>query len=347
MASLSVCLTECELVALKKLRRETRSIVEAQRCRILLLLSEGRRAKEVEEMVGCVRSTVYMTFYRFEEAGIDGLYDGRRQSVPRKVTREVRESLLGYLDDSPRDHGWQRSTWTRELLALQVEADMGVRISCGHLGQVLREEKVRRGRPRPALRIPVKGRGQRIKEIEAIVGQASSEEEVFYVDEADIDLNPRIGTTYVRRGEQPLVLTPGKNVKHYIAGALNCRTGRVLYSDGPSKNSDLFIALLDKLHYSYRRPQVIHLILDNYVIHKSRKTLEALEKLGPRIQLHFLPPYSPEHNVIERLWKQMHDNVTRNHRHKTMAQLLEYVHVFLQNAQPFPGTKFSTQRRVA
>jgi transposase len=141
--------------------------------------------------------------------------------------------------------------------------------------------------------------------------------------------------------------TPGKNVKHYIAGALNCRTGRVLYSDGPSKNSDLFIALLDKLHHSYRRPQVIHLILDNYVIHKSRKTLEALEKLGPRIQLHFLPPYSPEHNVIERLWKQMHDNVTRNHRHKTMAQLLENVHVFLQNAQPFPGTKFSTQRRVA
>lgn len=154
-------------------------------------------------------------------------------------------------------------------------------------------------------------------------------------------------TTYVRRGEQPLVLTPGKNVKHYIAGALNCRTGRVLYSDGPSKNSDLFIALLDKLHHSYRRPQVIHLILDNYVIHKSRKTMEALEKLGPRIQLHFLPPYSPEHNAIERLWKQMHDNVTRNHRHKTMAQLLENVKVFLHDAQPFPGTKFSTQRRVA
>src|SRR5690606_870211 len=156
--------------------------------------------------------------------------------------------LLGYLDGAPKDYDWQRSTWTRELLALQLELDMGVRISCGHLGQVLREEKVRRGRPRPALRIPVKGRGQRIKEIEAIVERASAEEEVFYVDEADVDLNPRIGTTYVKCGKQPLVLTPGKNVKYYIAGALNCRTGRVLYSDGPSKNSDLFIDLVNELH---------------------------------------------------------------------------------------------------
>ena len=38
--------------------------------------------------------------------------------------------------------------------------------------------------------------------------------------------------------------------------------------------------------------------------------------------LHFLPPYSPEHNVIERLWKQMHDHVTRNHRHPTMKDLI-------------------------
>lgn len=344
MTSLSVCLTDCELADLKELRRSTRSLVEAQRCRILMLLSEGHSVKVVEKMVGCVRSTVYTTAYRYEEAGLNGLYDGRLRGKPRKVTQEVRNALLGFLDDSPRDYGWQRSSWTRELLALQLDADLGVQISCGHIGRVLRDEKVRRGRPRPALRIPVKGRGKRIKEIEAIVEQASAEEEVFYVDEADIDLNPRIGTTYVKRGEQPLVLTPGKNVKYYIAGALNCRTGRVLYSDGPSKNSDLFIALLEILNHAYRRPRVIHLILDNYVIHKSKKTIAALEKLGTRIQCHFLPPYSPEHNAIERLWKQMHDNVTRNHRHKTMPELWIHVEQFLEQVQPFPGTQISTNK---
>jgi putative transposase len=347
MGSVSVCLSEFERRSVEELKRKTRSIVESQRCRILLLLSDGLGVAQVKERAGCVRSTVYTTAYRFEEQGLEGLYDARLAAAPRKATAEVREQLLDYLDDVPKDYGWQRSTWTRELLALQLEADMGVQLSISHLGHVLRQEKVRRGRPRPALRIPVKGRGNRIKEIQAIAKNASPEDEVFYVDEADIDLNPRIGTMYIKRGTQPLVLTPGENVKYYIAGALNCRTGRVLYTHGARKDSSLFCALLDTLHRAYRPPKRIHLILDNYIIHKSQKTLGSLEKLNGRIQTHFLPPYSPEHNNIERLWKQLHDNVTRNHRHPNMMELWKDVTQFLKQVQPFPGTKVSTNRRAA
>ena len=254
---------------------------------------------------------------------------------------------MRYLDDTPRDYGWQRATWTLELLALQLLDDMGVRLSESHLGCVLRQEKCRRGRPRPALRIPLRGRRKVLEDIADLVHNASQEQEVLYLDEADVDLNPRIGLTYLKRGQQPLVLTPGQNVKYYIAGALNARTGCVLYSHGPRKNSELFVHALDVLRSAYRRARTIHVILDNYVIHKSRYTLDALEKIGKRIQLHFLPPYSPEHNPIERLWKQMHDHVTRNHRHKTMPDLWQNVVQFLHGAQPFPGTKISTLRQAA
>lgn len=347
MASVAVCLPECERLSIEELMARTSNVVEARRCRIMLLLDAGDTVLEVEQKVGCVRSTVYTTLYRYEASGLDGLCDGRREGAARKATPQVREALLGYLDQDPKQHGWQRVTWTRELLALQLEADMGVCLSVTHLGRVLRQEKVRRGRPRPALRIPVKGRANRIKEIEAVIARASPEEEVFHVDEADIDLNPRIGLMYQKRGTQALILTPGQNVKYYIAGALNCRTGSVLYTHGPRKNSELFISLLDALRNAYRRPKKIHLILDNYIIHKSRATLAALANLGDKIQLHFLPPYSPEHNPIERLWKQLHDNVTRNHRHQTMPSLWADVTGFLQAVQPFPGTKVSTLRNAA
>jgi transposase len=50
---------------------------------------------------------------------------------------------------------------------------------------------------------------------------------------------------------------------------------------------------------------------------------------GDRVQLHFLPPYCPDHNRIERLWKDLHDNVTRNHRCSTMDQLMQHVHDYL------------------
>ncbi len=49
--------------------------------------------------------------------------------------------------------------------------------------------------------------------------------EVFYVAEAAVDLNPRIGSSWMGCGEQTTVPTPGQNQKHYLAGALHAHTG--------------------------------------------------------------------------------------------------------------------------
>jgi transposase len=186
-----------------------------------------------------------------------------------------------------------------------------------------------------------------LKAINRLVSRASEREEVFYQDEADIDLNPRIGPCYMRRGRQLVVLTPGKNEKRYVAGALNARTGRVIHTYSRYKNAGLFIDLFEHLSASYRRAEKLHLILDNCIIHKSRQTQTWLRRFGSRLILHFLPPYSPEHNVIERLWKQMHDHVTRNHRHPTMEDLIHAVEQFLRGVQPFPGTKVSVLTMAA
>ena len=167
------------------------------------------------------------------------------------------------------------------------------------------------------------------------------------MDEADVDLNPRIGFAYMKKGHQPLVITPGKNRKRYLAGALNARTGSVVYTCGEKKNSTLFVSLLKLMQATYRRAEKLHLILDNYIIHKSRQTLSWLGRFGRKIVLHFLPPYSPESNVIERLWKQMHDHVTRNHKHTNLESLMEAVFQFLRVVQPFPGTKVSTLTMAA
>lgn len=347
MSKILVSLRNVQRRAMKRMMNTTSDRFEALRCRILLLLDEGRSAVEVARLAFCVRATVYRTVYRFEDLGEDGLVDQRKKAKARKVTPEVCAHLLDYLEHKPKEYGWQRSTWSLELLALQLERDTTVSLTPQHLGRVLKSEGCRRGRPRPALRIPVRGRRKILDSIEQLVASARPNAEVLYVDEADIDLNPRIGLTYIKRGQQPLVLTPGKNVKYYIAGALNARTGRVLYSHGPNKNSSLFVHLLKVLRHSYRKSRVIHLIVDNYTIHKSRETQIALEAIGGRIRLHFLPPYSPEHNRIERLWKQFHDNVTRNHMHHTMMSLWQDVVRFLSDVQPFPGTKVSTLRQAA
>jgi transposase len=63
--------------------------------------------------------------------------------------------------------------------------------------------------------------------------------------------------------------------------------------------------------------------------------------------LHFLPPYSPDDNPIERPWKQLLDHVTRNHRQEKIESLAGAVYRFLDAVRPFPGTKLSTSRLAA
>lgn len=327
--------------------RKTRDRIETLRCQILLLLNSGEAPGAIHRKLDCARATVYRTLYRFENMGESSLSDLRFSSVPRKVTHDFIERLMAVLDFSPQQRGWQRSTWTLELLSEELFEQTGIRLSISHIRNLLMENGCRRGRPRPALRIPVRGRRKILENISRLVNRASSKREVFYVDEADVDLNPRIGLTYMKKGHQPLVITPGQNRKRYLAGALNARTGSLVYTCGEKKNSSLFVSLLEHLNWSYRRAESIHLVLDNYIIHKSRQTLSWLAKFGRRIVLHFLPPYSPESNVIERLWKQMHDHVTRNHRHTTMDSLMQAVFQFLRVVQPFPGTKVSTLTMAA
>ena len=332
---------------MKRILQKTRSRIEALRARILLLLHGGQEPSEVAILAGCARATVYRTVYRFEDLGEDGLLDRRAHRQPKKVTADVEARLVSYIDSSPQDFGWQRTTWTLELLAAQLVQDTGVLLSPSHVRNLLVANDVRRGRPRAGLRIPFRGRRKILRRIDRLVKRGDAEDEVFYVDEADIDLNPRIGTTYMRRGKQLVVLTPGKNVKRYVAGALNARTGKVVHVVQSRKNSDLFIALVEELCRRYRRARRIHLVLDNFIIHKSRRTLRCLAALGGRVVLHFLPPYSPLSNVIERLWKQLHDHVTGNHRHRTIEPLMAAVDDFIEGAQPFPGTKVSLLAHAA
>lgn len=126
-------------------------------------------------------------------------------------------------------------------------------------------------------------------------------------------------------------MTPGKNQKRYLAGAMDAHGRRIIWTEGKAKSSWLFIGLLDRLNQAYPERRRIHVILDNYVIHHSRTTRTALQRYDGRIVLHFLPPYCPDENKIERsLWREVHANVTRNHNCRTMDELIREVRHYLK-----------------
>ena len=122
---------------------------------------------ELATLVDWVRATFYRTVYRYEEMGEASVIDQRTRRKTEKMTLEIEARPLSYLDGVPQDYGWQRSTWTFELLALQLERDFEVAISCNTVHRALRDQRCRRGWPRPRLRIPVRGRRKVLQKIAA------------------------------------------------------------------------------------------------------------------------------------------------------------------------------------
>ncbi len=269
---------------------------------------------------------------RFLEAEEAGLIDRREDNGRRKMHGLVLLYLWKLLEKSPPDFGWRRPTWTRELLILTLARNLHVRVSPATMSRALHDLGARRGRPRPIVMCPWKkaARTRRLNAIRTLVARASAEEPVLFGDEVDVHLNPKIGWDWMLPGQQREVLTPGKNEKRYVAGALDVRTDELAWVEDRRKTSTLFVALLRRLAERYPEARVIHLVVDNWGIHSSRQTQAALRSLGGRIELHFLPPYSPNENPIERVWQDLHANVTRNHRCRTMGELMRELRVWLR-----------------
>jgi len=323
-----------ELAAARKqllsLRELSRYRVERQRASLCLAYLVDPCVARVARSLHCARSTVYGALRGFAERGVDGLHDRRRfrgAMIPMRAT--IVAALPELVSHCPAELGFTRSTWTVELVVRVVQRRFGVRVSTAQMWRLLREAGCRRVRPKPTIRKAPTDRRRRIGRLADALLSVPDDEPIFFSDEVDIELNPRIGPDWTPAGQRKHVATPGQNRKHYLAGAYDVESGELLVVDGPRKNSDLFILLCEHLTDVLPHAPRIHLVVDNYVIHTSKKTKRALDDLDGRVVLHFLPPYCPEDNAIERVWWNLHACVTRNHRCRDMRELIDEVYRYL------------------
>ncbi len=312
--------------------RKTKNPQTALRFLMIAKLAQGLSRQQVARDLGCWPSTVVKAARRFAEAGQEGLLDQRAFNGPTKVDARFREELKLVLHSVPTELGWRRTNWTRELLSLEL-ADRGLpRVAACTMGRALSEIGARLGMPKPTVLCPWDSarRKRVLAKLRHLAKYATEAEPVFYEDEMDVHLNPKIGRDWMLKGERRYVVTPGQNKKRFVAGALNAKTKRLTWVDAPTKASDLFMKLVWKLATEYRKARRIHLIVDNYIIHSSKKTRRFLAQFDDRVKLHFLPPYCPDDNRIERVWLDLHANVTRNHRCKTIGELMIQVVAFMR-----------------
>ncbi len=121
----------------------------------------------------------------------------------------------------------------------------------------------------------------------------------------------RVFVKPIRTGQDKVIETTGNRSRLNIIGALNLSDiGATIVSDYESINSENIVRFFCKLRESYSLNHKLHIILDGAGYHRSDLVKDAAFVLN--IELHYLPPYSPNLKPIERLWKVMNEQSRNN-----------------------------------
>ncbi|HZK67643.1 MAG TPA: IS630 family transposase [Chloroflexota bacterium] len=253
----------------------------------------------------------------------------------RKADRSYDQALDKAVEKDPRELGRPFSTWTRASLGLYLAEKLKVTVSESTVGRHLRRLGWTLSRPVLSIRSHDPEYVAKAAELELLKSSARQGDIILlYEDEVDLNLLPGVIRCWTRLGEQRKVFTPGTNKKRYGFGAVDFTEGTIVTHLAERKNGAGFCQLIEAIvaRYCpepvYTGPKVV-LVIDNYVIHKSKLTQATLDKHTDRLELFALPSYSPKLNVIERLWKYLHARVTHNHLFGSIEELLQAVLQFL------------------
>jgi len=152
---------------------------------------------------------------------------------------------------------------------------------------------------------------------------------LFFFDEANVSWCPDTGRIYRVAGEQAKIDSPGRNTTKYILGSLEYPTGEGLYEIYPHKTNKEVQAHWQYLLDMYP-DDFLFVVRDNASSHVTPMLDDFLMDNEDRLCLVPMPTYSPHLNLIERLWKYMRDNITRNHFYITFQELCEVLVDWLQ-----------------
>jgi len=266
--------------------------------------------------------------------------DGRQPGVSEGFTLEeaarFMRSLGAVLKAAPRTYGWCRTRWSCATLAATLQAKHGIEVSAETVRRWLHEIGWVWKRAKLVAKDDDPHRIERLARIRFHHENLQAHEMMVFADELDIPLLPKVGAAWMPQGTPVEIMTPGKNEKHSLAGALHLTTGQVLYCLGPRKHNGLFRDLLTLLDATYPAPRItrIYVVVDNYCIHKA-KAVEQWLASHPRFVLLWLPTYCPRANPIERVFGDVHDKCTRNHKRKRLRDVVQDVEQHVQVNGPW------------
>lgn len=277
------------------------------RKRAVSRVQEGESPEAVIRAMGFCRASIYNWLAMYRAGGWDALDARKRGGRPRKVSaRMIAWVYRVVTSGDPRQYKFPFALWTRNAIAILLYRRYGVRLSANSVGRLLAHLGITPQKPlwRAYQQDPERVRQWIQTEYPAIARQAQQERaEIWFGDESGVRSDYHAGTTWAARGKTPVVRTTGARYRLNMLSAVNRRGKMRFMIEAKGLNADVMCRFLDRLMAGQKRR--VFLILDGHPIHKSARLARKVTGFDGRLRLFLLPPYSPELNPDEGVWREV------------------------------------------
>jgi len=316
-----------ELRAEHRAAKKNGNASRAYKINAVILLGSGWTLRRVKEALLIDDETLRSYVTKYREAGIEALLSTNHKGSKLSLTESQIDILKYELESNI--HLTTNSVIDYVTKHFNVVFSLsGMRDFLHRIGYEYKKPKLVPGNP------DIEAQEIFAKQYEAFMQEKADDVAVLFVDAVHPEHNTMAAYGWIKRGHKKELKTNSGRQRLNLHGAINAETMEVTILESNTINKDSTIDLIQVLDQKYPLASKIMLILDNARYHYSKEVKAALED-HPRIQLVFLPPYSPNLNLIERLWKFFKKKVLYNRYHESLSDFRKAAMEFFRNIETY------------
>jgi transposase len=292
-----------------------KDVKEVRRAQSILLLNDEYDYLTIEDITQFKERAVLVFRQRYLRDGLKGIIHKRKGSPKRLLNREQRAEIIKILKEtSPKDNGYSAAFWTTTILAHMIKEKYGVEYKTKRPFYLLFEDaKFTFHKPG---KVYEKRDEEKVKiwknEVTPIIKEAFDNPNTVILCEDEMILSSQ--TTFqkiwLKKGEYPKIEVSNTKVNRSIYGFLNMKIGRCHSFVRERQNMLITTEILKEIRFLYPGKKIL-LIWDGAGWHRG-SVVQDFVKEDNNIQIVYFPPYSPEENPQEHVWKKARSMVTHN-----------------------------------
>jgi len=319
-------LSSAKMVELEKLHRRLHDKRQADRVKAVLALAKGWSAAQIAELLLLDETTARHYFERYQHGGVQALlndnYQGAEPKLDAPQLRELEKYLEGHLLPDAK------------AVIAHIHQQYRVHYSLGGVTDLLHRMGFSYKKPThvPGKQNPDQQRAF-LRTYERLKAAKGKDDPIYFADATHPQHNSIPSYGWIKKGQEKELQANSGRQRLNINGAVNIETLEPTVRFYDTINAQSAMDLFRRLEAKHPKATAIYVIVDNARYYRSRWLKKMLK--GTKIKLIFLPPYSPNLNLIERYWKFFKKKVLNNRYYKTFADFQRACESFFRKRKKY------------